>query len=195
MTCTDIDIYADIEHCTGQVNLPGTRNHIYMLKRNQVVKWPAVPTTNVADMEDYAKLTENFGLASEAKWTKLSLVPDANSFTAESQGNWGCKTFNNTVNAVMPGVQAEAAAFFALVHNDDTIFLVPQRDGTYRLFGNEMFQVTVHPKQESGAAAGDSAQTTLEISVTDDRPAPFYEGEIVTTEGKISGKDGKPVVG
>lgn len=160
--------------------MPGTREHVYYIRRENIVAWPTKGNTTLANI---VTMTGNFTLAADKYWKKLSLVPDANSFTCEQQGSWGSKTFNNSVTVVLPGIQAEAAGLCAELNNDDVVFLVPQRDGKYRLFGNEAFQATINPKQESGAAASsDSAQTTLEISVTDETPAPFYEGEIATAE-------------
>lgn len=189
MACTDIDIYEDVKHCVGSTNLPGTREYCYMTRRANIVKWPAKAPMSVegSTLESIVRCTGNFTLASDAIWVKISLTPDANSFTCESQGNWGSKTFNNTATLVHPGVKEEAAGLCAMLNNDDVVFLVPQRDGKFRVFGNEMFQLTATPKQESGAAAaGDSAQTTIEIAVTDDTPAPFYEGEIETSEGTVN---------
>ena len=176
MACTDIDIYADVKHCVGEVNLPGLREHVYYIRRKDIAKWPARGNQDLAAL---VTLSSNFDLSTEKKWKKISLVPDANSFICESQGNWGSKSFNNQVTVVHPGTKAEAAGLCERLNNDDVVFLVPQRDGKYRLFGNEMFQANINLKQESGAAAAsDSAQTTLEISVTDLSPAPFYEGDI-----------------
>ena len=180
MPCTSRDLYADVLHCTGQINMPGTREHVYYIRREDIVTWPAKGNTSLATI---VTMSTDFVLAADKTWKKLSLVPDANSFVCEQQGSWGSKTFNNSVTVVLPGIQEEAAGLCAELNNDDVVFLVPQRDGKYRLFGNEAFQCTINPKQESGAAAAsDSAQTTLESSVTDETPAPFYTGEIAVEE-------------
>ena len=42
-----------------------------------------------------------------------------------------------------------------------------QRDGKFRVFGNEMFHTDTKPGQDSGTAVTDASGTTLEISVTD----------------------------
>lgn len=198
MACTDIDLYADIQHCTGEVNMPGTREYCYYIKKSQIASWPSKGQRDAeaAALASIVTIKEDFGLASDAKWNKIALSPDQNSFKCESQGSWGSKTFNNQVTLVMPGTGEEATGLCAAINNDDTVFLVPQRNGKFRLFGNEAFQTVATPSQESGAAAAsDSAQTKIDLSVTDDTPAPFYQGKIVTSSGTISGKDGKPVVG
>lgn len=197
MSCKRPNIYTDVKHCVGQANLPGTREFVFMIPREDIVAWPEKGKLDDASatLASIVTITGSFVLAADASWKKLTLSPDTNSFNSESQGNWGSKTFNNTVTVIHPGVNAEAAGLCAMLNNDDVVFLVPMRDGRMRLFGNEMFQATVNPKQESGAAsAGDSAQTTLEISVTDETPAPFYEGNVVLSNGSvISGRDCAPV--
>ena len=180
MACEKVNIYADVLHCAGEVNLPGTREHCYFIRREDIVTWPKKGNATLADV---VTMKEDFVLASDKKWNKISLVPDANSFKCESQGNWGSKTFNNQVTVVHPGTKEEAAGLCKELNNDDVVFLVPQRDGKYRLFGSEAFQASITLRQESGAAAAsDSSQTTLEIAVTDECPAPFYEGEIALPE-------------
>lgn len=177
--CT-VDIYADIKHCTGQVNMPGTRNKCLMIRRENIVTFPTPAESDMsgATLAMVATCEGDFTLAADAGWVEIDLVPDVNSFTSEAQGSWGSKTFLNTFTGVIPGVGKEATGFCRMVNNDDVVFLVPNREGVYRLFGNDAFQVEVTPKQESGAAATDSAQTTIEVKVTDVCPAPFYDGKI-----------------
>ncbi len=46
------------------------------------------------------------------------------------------------------------------------------------------------PSQESGSSETDSAGTTINVSVTDEMPSPYYLGKIETEDGDISGADG-----
>ena len=197
MSCNRPNIYTDVKHCVGQTNYPGTREFVFQIPREDIAAWPTKdkPTDDGATLASIVTIQGSFVLAADASWKKITLAPDVNSFSSEAQGNWGSKTFNNTVTVVHPGVGPEAAGLCAMLNNDDSVFLVPMRDGRLRLFGNEMFPAMVNPKQESGAAAAsDSAQTTLEISVTDETPAPFYEGNVVLSDGSvISGRDCAPV--
>ena len=67
--------------------------------------------------------------------------------------------------------------------------LVPQRNGQYRVFGNPDYDLELKPKLESGEGTTGGG-TTIEASVTDICPAPFYAGKIETVEGTVSGADG-----
>ena len=85
-----------------------------------------------------------------------------------------------------PGTTAEAAAFCGMAMNDDLVYLVQQRDGQYRVLGNDMFNTVTKPKGSTGEGASTNGGTDLEIEVTDLYPAPFYSGKIETDDGTIN---------
>ena len=72
------------------------------------------------------------------------------------------------------------------------MYLVQRRDGKFRVIGNEMFETDTKPKQDGGEGVTGEQGTSLEISVTDVCPAPYYPGKIETEDGDISGETGKP---
>ena len=71
-------------------------------------------------------------------------------------------------------------------NNDDMVYIVQQKDGKFRVLGNEMYQTDTTFDQKLGGAATDEMGTTFTVSVTDVCPAPFYIGEIVTADGIIN---------
>ena len=125
--------------------------------------------------------------------TKFAFITDKSSFSPEAQGEHGCKTMNLKATAVLPGTEEEASALASLLLNEDGIFMIPERNGKLRQFGDETFEVDVTPSQSSGAGIADETNTTLEISVNCETMPPFYFGTLTTAEGTISGKDCKPV--
>lgn len=60
-------------------------------------------------------------------------------------------------------------------------------DGKCRLFGNPLYQAEIAVSQAFGKAATDANTTTVEVSVTDEFAAPFYEGEFTTSDGTFLG--------
>ena len=60
-------------------------------------------------------------------------------------------------------------------------------DGKCRLFGNPLYQAEIKASQAFGKSATDANTTTVEVSVTDEFAAPFYEGEFETSEGTFLG--------
>lgn len=198
MACTDIDIYANVKHCAGKSNMPGIRERVFFIKKANITGWPTVgkPADESASLSTIVTASGNFTLASGKTWLELSLSPDASSFNHETQGNVGSKTFNNTVALIAPGTDEEVSGLIAMLNNDDVVILAQQRNGKFRIYGNEAFTTQFSSSQASGAAvASDSAQTTINVSVTDEIPAPFYVGNIVTADGTISGATGAPVAG
>lgn len=195
MPCTDIDLYANVKQCAGKRNMPGIRERVFFIKKSNITKWPALksPSDEGATLGNIVTTSGNFTLAGDSKWNELSLTPDASSFNHESQGNVGSKTYNNTLALIAPGTEEEVTGLIAMLNNDDVVILAQQRNGKFRIYGNEAFTTQFTCAQTSGAAvASDSAQTTINVAVTDEVPAPFYTGEIVTEDGTIMGTDGKP---
>lgn len=189
---TERDLYEDVPFCVGQKSYPGLREHAYIIKRSNITAWPALPESP-ASLDAVAVLTGNFTLAADKAWTKIELVPKQQQFAAEPEGNWPTKLFKNTVTLMVPGTGKAATGLAAELNNDDVIMLIPQRDGQYRLVGNEQFKVDVSAALDSGKDTGDTNATTLTVTVEDEVPCPFYPGEIVTSEGTVSGADGKAV--
>ncbi len=193
--CTnEQDIYKDVDFCRGSRTYPGLRPYGYFIRKRNIVKWPTRKGSQATTLAEIATLDGDFVLVADKKWNKIDLVPDENEISSESVGSYGSKCFNNTVTLIVPGTEEEATGLAAQMNNDDVVFLVPQRNGKFRLIGNDMFLVDVKPNLGTGKKTEDANQTTLTITVTDEIPAPFYPGKIETNDGDISGKDGNVVV-
>jgi len=119
---------------------------------------------------------------------KIDLVEGESEPTCENQGAEGAKSFLNRVNFVLPGTQKKVTGLISKLNNDDVVILYPQRDGAIRVIGNDMFRVQLELGQNAGRAVTDSSQSTVNASVSDVNPAPFYEGKFETEDGMIDGK-------
>lgn len=190
--CTSAEtLYEDIEFCQGKKSLPGIKPVIYGISTRDVAMVP-VPERG-DDLKSIAIIKDNITLKNDAKWHKIDLIPDTNSVKCESQGQYGSKTFAVSCTVMMPGTSEEATAYCAEVNNDSMMYLVEQRDHKFRLIGSDVFPAMVAPSQDTGESPTDQNSTTLNITATSEVPAPFYQGEIVTEDGKISGKDGSAI--
>lgn len=192
--CKEVDLYQNLNTCVGQVNLAGMRNHAFFTRKANVLTLPKPAGAEAADISKAAVIVEDIELAADKTFLKLQLVPNESEVKSEQQGAWGSYYFLNTVNLVLPGTEEEVTGTIYMLNNDDVIMLVPQRNGKYRLIGNDAFQVNVKPAQNWGKAAADSRQTVIEVSVEDEFPSPFYQGVIHTADGDFSGLDGSLVV-
>lgn len=183
----DAALYDDIEFCMGDKSLPGTRNHGYYVQRRDIVTFPRPAGSSAEKLEDVAVIKTNIVLAADKTWKRFDLVPNESEPTSEGQGSYGSKTMLNKIVLVLPGTGKKATGFISQLNNDDVVFLIPMADGKCRLFGSPLYQAEIAVSQAFGKAATDANTTTVEVSVTDEFAAPFYEGEFTTSEGTFLG--------
>ena len=184
----DAALYDDIEFCMGNKSLPGTRNHAYYIPRRDIVTFPR-PAAEPASLDAVAVIpnTSSFELVADKKWHRIDLVPNESEPECENQGSYGSKTFLNKITLVLPGTGKKVTGLISNLNDDDVVFLVPMADGKCRLFGSPAFHTELVLKQSFGKSATDPNTTTIEVSVTDEYAAPFYEGTIATAYGDING--------
>ena len=183
----DSALYEDIDFCMGNKSLPGTRNHGYYVPRRDIVTFPRPAGSSAETMEDVAVIKSNILLAADKQWKRFDLVPNESEPTSESQGSYGSKTMLNKIALVLPGTGKKATGFISQLNNDDVVFLIPMADGKCRLFGSPLYQAEITVSQAFGKASTDANTTTVEVSVTDEFAAPFYEGEFTTSDGTFLG--------
>lgn len=183
----DAALYEDIDFCMGEKSLPGTRNHAYFVPRRHIKKIPRPAGSAAEKMEDVAVIKSNIELYADKLWKRFALVPNESEPTAEGQGSYGSKTMLNKITLVLPGTGKKVTGFISQLNNEDGVFLIPMADGRCRLFGSPLYQAEIAVSQAYGKAATDANTTTVEVSVTDEFAAPFYEGEFTTSEGTFLG--------
>lgn len=183
--CESIDIYESLEHCLGDTVLPGLRQRAWGIPKRQILGWPTLPDPKDegAKMADIATYKGDFTLAADAQFFAIDILDTASNIKAESQGSMLSKTFVNTLTLKFAGNNAAAAGFCRLANADDLVYIVQQRDGSFRVLGNEKFRTDTKPSQDSGMEVTDASGTQFEITVTDVCPAPFYVGTFRTPEG------------
>lgn len=183
--CTSVNIYKSLIHCKGETVLPGLRPQAFGIPKSAITKWPTLPKPSDEDatMESIATYKGDFAIAADTKFLRIDLLDTASNIASESQGEDPSKTFVNNATIKYAGNNEAATGFARMANTDDFVYIVQQRDGKFRVIGNEMFKTNTNPKQESGMAVTDASGTTLEISVTDVCPAPFYTGKIKTDDG------------
>lgn len=191
--CTkNASIYEDLEKCSGQKKLPGIRDYIYATSKHDILAYPSVPDEPTS-LAAAVQATGDYILAADKYFYKVGIVKDNGKIEVENQGTDGAKTFLNKATFAIPGTEEDASGFIDRMNNDEMVFLVPQRNGKFRIIGSEDFTPELSLKQDTGATATDSNTTTVEASATDLHPAPFYTGKIHTADGDIDGVTGKLV--
>lgn len=187
------DLYTDVRFCRGKKSLPGTRAYAYVIKKSNVVTFPTSQVSSATSLSEVATLKGDFVLDADKKWARIDLIPNQQQITCEQTGQWGSRVFTNTATLLIPGTEEEATGLATELNNDNCIFLVPQRNGKFRLIGNEQFDCDVKPGLDSGKSSDDTNATTLTVTVEDEIAAPFYTGKIETNDGDISGADGSEI--
>lgn len=183
----DAALYEDIDFCLGDKSLPGTRNHAYYVPRRDIKTFPRPAGATAEKMEDICVIKSNIELYADKAWKRIALVPNESEPTADGQGSYGSKTILNKITLVLPGTGKKNSGLISNLNNDDVVFLIPMADGKCRLFGSPLYQAEIAVGQAYGKNATDANTTTVEVSVTDEFAAPFYEGEFTTSEGTFLG--------
>lgn len=194
--CSTPNLYDSLRFCDGTTVMPGIRRKAYIVSKALIVSFPSLPELDKegVTMEGLAVLDGNFVLAADAKFKVIELDDTASNVSSESQGEYPSKSFLNKATFKHPGKAEEATGFCRLANGSDLIYIYQERDGKFRVLGNEMFRTNTKPAQESGAKETDASGTTLNVEVSDKCPAPFYVGLIPTDEGTIDASTGQLVV-
>lgn len=183
-TCTNIQ--KSLEWCEGTPSPAGIRRRLYYLSDSKIVTRPAYKRDELGRATD-ATLEGSFVLAADAKWLAIDILPDKSQLVSESQGEYPNITQLNKLTAVHPGTGPEATALSSYVNNTSCTYLVPDMLGRYRVVGagNDKYITKSTVAQDLGQGATGNASTTLNVEATDEMPAPFYVGTIVTEDGEI----------
>lgn len=192
MKCTSLQ--KSIGWCQGTPELPGVKRRIYYLAKNQIVTFPPLPRDESGRVTS-SVLTGSFVLAADAKWLYIDILPDKSQLTSEAQGELPSQTQLNKLTAVHPGVGEEASAAAAYINNSDNVFVVEDMKGNYRVLGNDKWSTKSTVAQDLGQGATGTTSTTISVEATDEVPAPFYTGTLVTEDGTIDCSDGSVQTG
>ena len=88
----------------------------------------------------------------------------------------------------MPFTPASDPAAAAYLNNSDNVFIVQDMNDKYRVVGCDKWLTKTTVNQDNGQGASGTTSTTINVEASDEVPAPFYEGEILTEDGTINPK-------
>lgn len=194
--CDIPSLYDSLDFCPGKTSMPGIRPKVYFIPKRLILEFPALPELDAEglSMGAVAVLVGDFKLAADAKFMSLDALSTASNITSASQGEMPSKSFLNSCTLKHAGTGEDATGFCRLANIDDLVYIVQQRDGKYRVIGNDKVETDTKPSQDSGMAVTDASGTTLEISVSDICPSPFYTGKLPTADGVLDCSTGKLTV-
>ena len=182
-TCTSIQ--QSLAWCEGKPELPGVKRRIYYIAKSQIASWPTLPRDTMGRVTA-AKYTGDFTLKADATWKYIDILPSKSQLVSEAQGEVPSQTQINRLTAVHPGVGEEASAAAAYINNTDNVYIVEDMNGKFRVVGSEKWETISTVAQDLGQGPTGTTSTTITAEATDECPAPFYEGAIVTEDGTIN---------
>ena len=171
--------------CQGRPELPGVKRRIYYISKYDILQWPTLPHDANGRLTASA-YQGDFTLRADASWKYIDINPDKSQLTSDPQGEYPSQTQLNKLVALHPGVGKEASEATAYLNNNDNVFLVENMHGDFRVVGSDKWPTKTTVAQDLGQGAAGSASTTINVEASDECPAPFYTGKIVTEDGVIS---------
>nr|WP_231495057.1 hypothetical protein [Prevotella sp. P6B1] len=171
--------------CQGRPELPGVKRRIYYISKYDILQWPVLQHDANGRLIS-AAYTGDFVLRADTSWKFIDIISDKSQLTSEAQGEYPSQTQLNKLVAVHPGVEAEASAAAAYLNNNDNVFLVEDMRGAVRVVGSDKWPTKTTVAQDLGQGATGSTSTTINVEATDECPAPFYTGKIVTDDGTFT---------
>ena len=181
-TCTALQ--RSLAWCQGTPELPGVKRRIYYIAKSEIVTWPTLPRDTYGRPTS-AALTGSFVLKADTKWKFIDILPDKSQLTSDAQGELPSQTQLNKLTAVHPGVGEDATAAAAYINNTDSVFLVEDMNGNWRVVGCDKWLSKATVAQDLGQGPTGTTSTTISVEATDEVPAPFYKGTIETEAGDI----------
>lgn len=183
--------YQSLKWPSGKNQLPGIKPKVFYIAKRDIVVFPKLAETFSEAMGELVTYLDSFQLAAGAYWKEISTLVDKSPLDGKGQGSKPSKTFLNQLVIAHEGVEEDASAFAMQANNDDFVYLVPTKNGKYRVIGNDMFQTDTAVEQKLGAEPTSEMGTMLTITCTDIAPGLYYVGEIVTEDGIINEVEAK----
>ncbi|MCM1310843.1 MAG: hypothetical protein NC301_07460 [Bacteroides sp.] len=171
--------------CQGTPEFPGIKRRLYYISKYEIVKWPTLPRDAHGRVTS-AALVGNFELKADQKWKYIDILPDKSQLTSDAQGELPSQTQLNKLTAVHPGVGKEATAAAAYINNTDSVFIVEDMKGNFRVVGCDKWMSKATVAQDLGQGATGTTSTTISVEATDEVPSPFYLGTLDTEYGEIN---------
>ena len=111
--CLEKNIYQSMTWCPGRTRTPGVRKRVYFLPKHFILGWP-----EHGSGDNKGKYVGNFTLADGKYFNYMDVVTNDSKITAETQGEYPCKTFRQHGEAFYPGLEEDITDFEEVVRLD-----------------------------------------------------------------------------
>jgi hypothetical protein len=176
----------DIDDPDGSDNMGGIKTTIYYTDAANITTWP-VPSENPSAPEDSVNLSGNFELATGKKWHSVYVTQDTGGVEDMIQGDRDGKSFINKLTFFTPGNKPKLLGLIKQLLNANTVWLVPDAQGQYRVVGSEDFPAKMDEATiTTGQTTEDRRGATMTFSNASRHPAGIYTGSVDEYSGSGS---------
>lgn len=177
--CLEKNIYQSMTWCPGRTRTPGVRKRVYFLPKHFILGWP-----EHGSGDNKGKYVGNFTLADGKYFNYMDVVTNDSKITAETQGEYPCKTFRQHGEAFYPGLEEDITDFEEKAINDDLVFVFQLSNGKFKVVGCEEYRTDVNCSSDTGSAATDKMGVTITIETDAPHDCLIYEGRIPVGAGE-----------
>lgn len=168
-----------IDWCEAKSVKPGIRKRIMYVSKKAIAKWPERKRDSMGRATSSSYEDESsFVLAEGEYWRHIDTYSAKSKATSDPQGEFPSQSQLNKIEVIIPGVGPEESALCVYVNNTDSVFLVEDNHGRWRVYGSEDYETKSTCSQDLGEGPTGTAKTTLSVEATDETFPPFYTGDI-----------------
>jgi hypothetical protein len=151
--------------------------------------FPGEPNIETAtDVGLVSKLTGAYIMKATKFFFEVKVPPSTSKFSPASQGELGGKSFKNTGEIFIPGIDDQSMGLARMLNNRYAVLIFTDPDGKNRIaLGTKDLPVTFTPKGDSGAKGTDKKGFTFTFECDSFAPGWIYEGPIPLTGSVVTG--------
>jgi hypothetical protein len=178
--------FENLDWVDGSVSVPGIYPELYYIPKSWITSWPQLPSAPASAAQEVT-FVGDFSLVLLKVWKKVNCIDIKSQPVSEQQGEVRCKTYLNKIKVVVSLTNENATALAKLAANSDLVWVFQEREtGKYRVCGSEKFMIVSKITFDIGGSPTAEKGTTIEIEASDVCPFPYYDGEILTSDGDVN---------
>lgn len=169
--------FQSLVNACGSTNVPGLAVRTWWVQKDDV---DVFPDRKIAGPQgDTVVLDGDITLVALKAFKEIDLVTDSGEIKSTMVGPVGSRSFENTLDFIIPKLTPETAEFHECNANQCLVVIVKQKDGNFRVLGSPDSPAFFETQDgASGKTSGDTSGFTDQLKDTTGLVAPFYEGII-----------------
>jgi hypothetical protein len=173
----------------GREAMGGYTSIAYLGFIADIETFPGEPDiTTVTDVGDVVKLIGAYIMKQGKFFFEVKVPPFTSKHSPVSQGEVGGKSFKNTGEIYVPGIDAQSMGLARMLNNRYAILILTDPDGKTRVaLGSKNLPLYFIPKGDSGAKGVDKKGFTFTYESESFAPGWVYDGPIPLSGSVIEG--------